>query len=135
MDDKLIKWNKILDFFGLQEENNNPPENKNISRKKDKVVSINRKQKYKVLFYNPESFEAAKNIVDNLKDRNAVIVNLEDNERKLSQRILDFISGAIYGLNGNTQKIGKEVFIFTPSNIKIDGQELQNNIRDELLSK
>ena len=134
MEELKFTWEKILNFFGLNDENDNPPEN-NVKRKKDKVVSINRNQEYKVLYHNPDSFEDAKTIVNNLKDRKAVIVNLEDNDLKLSRRILDFLSGAIFGLNGNTQKIGKEVFIFTPSNIKIDGKELKEGIRNELLSK
>lgn len=135
MVDKIIEWDKILDFFGLHEEDSNPPENIKRTEENDKVVSINCNQEYKVLLHNPESFEEAKDIVEELKDRKAVIINLEDNERQLARRILDFMSGAIYGLNGNTQKIGRGVFIFTPSNIKIDGEDLKADIRSELLSK
>jgi len=134
MSDKLFDWNKILNFFGLEAENDNPPENNEITSNKSKVVSINKKKKYKVLFYNPDTFEIAKSITDNLKNNNVVIVNLENNKKELSQRILDFLSGAIYALNGHTQKIGKEVFIFTPNNIKIDGKEIKNDLKNKYFS-
>ncbi|MGM0409932.1 MAG: cell division protein SepF [Bacillota bacterium] len=134
MSEKIFDWNKILKFFGLEGENDNPPENSEITDKKNKVVSINKKKKYKVLFYNPDSFEMAKTITDNLKNNNIVIVNLENKNKDLSQRILDFLSGVIYALNGHTQKVGKEVFIFTPNNIKIDGKELKKDLKSKYFS-
>lgn len=134
MSEKNFDWNKILKFFGLEGENDNPPENSEITDKKNKVVSINKKKKYKVLFYNPDSFEMAKTITDNLKNNNIVIVNLENKNKDLSQRILDFLSGVIYALNGHTQKVGKEVFIFTPNNIKIDGKKLKNDLKSKYFS-
>lgn len=135
MSDKLIEWNKILDFFGLENGDENPPENQQVSKSSDKVVSINRKKEYKVLFYNPDEFEEAKNIVKSLKDHNVVIVNLENSAKELSQKILNFVSGAVYGLNANTHKIGKSVFLFAPKNVEIDGKKLQENMNNKFLSK
>ena len=135
MSEKLIDWDKILEIFGLENENNEPPENNKINKNSDKVVSINKKKEYKVLFYKPEEFEEAKNIVKNLKNNNVVIINLENSEKRLSQKILDFISGAVYSLNANTHKVGKGVFLFSPTNIKIDGQHLSGNMKNNFLSK
>jgi len=135
MSEKLIDWDKILEIFGLENENNEPPENNKINKNSDKVVSINKKKEYKVLFYKPEEFEEAKNIVKNLKNNNVVIINLENSEKRLSQKILDFISGAVYSLNANTHKVGKGVFLFSPTNIKIDGQQLSGNMKNNFLSK
>lgn len=135
MSEKIIKWNKILEFFGLEKENENPPKNEQISKSSDKVVSINRKKEYKVLFYRPNKFEEAKSVVKNLKDHNVVIVNLENSKKELSQKILDFVSGAVYGLNGNTHKIGKNVFIFAPKNIEIDGKKLKDSMKNKFITK
>lgn len=135
MSDKLIEWNKILEFFGLEKESEKPPEEKSITNNSDKVVSINRKKEYKVLFYNPSKFEEAKNIVKSLKNSNVVIVNLENNRKNLSQKILNFVSGAVYGLNANTHKIGKNVFLFAPKNIEINGEKLEENMKNKFLSK
>ena len=135
MSEKFIKWNKILEFFGLEKEKEVPPKNKKISNNSDKVVSINRKKDYKVLFYNPEKYEEVKNIVKSLKNHNVVIVNLENSENELSQKILDFISGAVFGLNASTHKIGKNVFLFAPKDIKIEGENLKNNIKNKFLTK
>lgn len=135
MSDKLIEWNKILEFFGLEKEAEKPPEEKTISKNSDKVVSINRKKEYKVLFYNPNKFEESKNIVKSLKNNNVVIVNLENNKNELSQKILNFVSGAVYGLNANTHKIGKNVFLFAPKNIEINGKKLSDDMKNQFLSK
>ena len=88
-----------------------------------------------MLFYNPNKFEESKNIVKSLKNNNVVIVNLENNKNELSQKILNFVSGAVYGLNANTHKIGKNVFLFAPKNIEINGKKLSDDMKNQFLSK
>ena len=70
------------------------------------------------------------NIVDNLKRNKPVIVNLEAVDKQEAQRTLDFISGAIYAINGDIQKINSAVFVLVPANVDISG-----NIPDDLKGK
>ena len=78
----------------------------------------------------PNSFEEAQSIADQLKNRRPVIVNLENAEKVLAKRIVDFISGTTYALNGNMQKVGNGIFLFVPTNVDISGE-----MRDELKDK
>ena len=67
----------------------------------------------------PVSFEDATNIIDDIKNRRAVILNTTNLEIKTAQRLLDFVSGAVYALKGEIKEIMEGVYVITPENIKI----------------
>jgi len=77
----------------------------------------------KMIVYHPVSYEDAQNIIDNLKARKPVIVNMEELDVAAAQRILDFISGAIYALNGTIAKISRGIFVVAPTNYDVIGNE------------
>ncbi len=77
----------------------------------------------KMIVYHPVSYEDAQNIIDNLKARKPVIVNMEELDVSAAQRILDFISGAIYALNGTIAKISRGIFVVAPTNYDVIGNE------------
>ena len=67
-------------------------------------------------------------IIDDLKARKTVIVNLEETELSKKQ-IFHFISGGLYAMEGNIQKVTTDIFIFAPKNVEIDG------LKDDLASR
>lgn len=75
----------------------------------------------KVVVYQPVSYDDTQNIVDNLKERRPVIINLETLDIELAQRVLDFISGAVYALEGTIQKVARGIFVVAPRQIDIAG--------------
>ncbi len=75
----------------------------------------------KMIVYHPVSYEDAQNIIDNLKARKPVIVNMEELDVAAAQRILDFISGAIYAINGTIAKISRGIFVVAPNNYDVIG--------------
>ena len=77
----------------------------------------------KMIVYHPVSYEDAQNIIDNLKARKPVIVNMEELDVAAAQRILDFISGAIYAINGTIAKISRGIFVVAPNNYDVIGNE------------
>ena len=77
----------------------------------------------KMIVYHPVSYEDAQNIIDNLKSRKPVIVNMEELDVAAAQRILDFISGAIYALSGTIAKISRGIFVVAPANYDVIGNE------------
>lgn len=74
---------------------------------------------------NAMTMEDAQEAVDSLKDRNQVIINLENAnaEDGMDRRILDFVSGACFALDGFYQRVGAKVFLFAPSNISIEVED------------
>jgi cell division inhibitor SepF len=67
----------------------------------------------------PQNFEESKEICDKLKQRKGVYVNLEGLDKILAQRIVDFIGGSVYALEGNIKKVASAGFIVVPDNISI----------------
>jgi cell division inhibitor SepF len=84
-----------------------------------KVITHPSSKSHEVMVVEPRSFGEAGQIVQNLKDRKTVILNLHLLDKEQSQRTIDFVCGAAHALNGKPQKVGDMVFVFTPSNITL----------------
>jgi cell division protein sepF len=74
---------------------------------------------FKMLVIEPKNFDECTKLVDNLKSRKPVIINLEHVETELARKMFDFLSGATYALNGNVQRVTSNIFIFAPANVDI----------------
>lgn len=90
---------------------------------KSKVVSMNRSA-MEVNVIKPHSFEDSQEICNMLLSNRPVIVNLEGFDPDDAQRIMDFISGCIYAINGKYHQISKYIFIFSPENVDISGDSM-----------
>jgi cell division inhibitor SepF len=67
----------------------------------------------------PKSFDECPRLVDSLKGKKPVIINLEKVESETARKIFDFLSGATYALSGNVQKVSANIFLFAPENVDI----------------
>ncbi|MGL5751973.1 MAG: cell division protein SepF [Paraclostridium sp.] len=99
--------------------------------KTNKIVNIHTAGQMKVVIVEPKKYEEVTSIADQLKQRRAVIVNLENLEDAVVRKsIFDFMNGAVYVLDGSIQKVSKAIFILAPNNVDIDA-----NMKKELESK
>ncbi|WP_094602684.1 Cell division protein SepF [Sporomusa silvacetica DSM 10669] len=73
----------------------------------------------KVMVVEPFSFDDAQHIADYLKSRKPVVVNLESSDPDIAKRMIDFISGTTYALNGQIQKVGNNIFLCAPNNVDV----------------
>jgi cell division inhibitor SepF len=90
--------------------------------KQQNVVSLQSVQKSsKVILIEPRVYAEAQDIADHLKNRRAVVVNLQRIEHDQAKRIVDFLSGTVYAIGGDIQKIGSSIFLCTPDNIEVSG--------------
>jgi cell division inhibitor SepF len=71
----------------------------------------------------PTSFNNAQEVADKLKVNQPVIVNLQNVDRDLSRRIIDFASGLCYGIGGQMERVANQVFLLTPSNVEVSAEE------------
>ncbi len=94
----------------------------------NKVLNIHTNANMKIVVHEPLSYDEAPGIIDDLKSRKTVVVNLEQLDSIVKKQIFDFINGGLYAMEGNIQKVTKDIFIFAPSNVEIDGlkDELKN---------
>lgn len=76
----------------------------------------------KMILLEPRAFSEAQQIADHLKTRNSVVVNLKRVTSAQAKRIIDFLSGCIYAIGGNMQKIGVGIYLCTPKNVNVQGK-------------
>jgi len=83
-----------------------------------------------VALFKPERFEAAAEIADNLRDRHTVVLNLEQTNKDIARRLVDFLSGVAYAQEGKIKKVAVNTYLITPYNVDLLGDlidELENN--------
>lgn len=84
----------------------------------------------KMILLEPRAFSESQQIADHLKKRNTVVVNMKRVTPEQAKRIIDFLSGTVYAIGGDLQKIGVGIFLCTPKNVNVEG-----SISDEDISK
>lgn len=97
-----------------------------------KIVNIHTNLNMEVVVTSPATFEEAKEICRNIKDKKPVVINLESVEYSTAQRITDFVCGACYALDGNIQRVTNNIYIIAPDNVDFAGdidikEELETN--------
>jgi cell division inhibitor SepF len=92
--------------------------NKNL-----RVVEHPAAQNAQVVVIEPKAFEEALQIIEHLRSKRSVILNLHLLDHAQSQRVVDFLAGATHAIDGNQQRIGDGVFIFTPNNVAISTEQ------------
>ena len=99
-----------------------------------KVISHPNFKGFEVKVIEPRSFEDAATIVQHLRNRKTIVLNLHLLDKEQSQRTIDFVCGAAHALDGKPQKVGDLVFVFTPSNVtlSVDAAAVQNKFDDSL---
>lgn len=93
----------------------------NTIKTSNKILNIHSNAQMNVVLFNPKSFEESTNIVDTLKSRRPVVMNISDLDKDLGRKIFDFCSGALYALDGHIQQVAKGIFILAPQNVDITG--------------
>lgn len=99
-------------------------------RNGNKVVNINATTQLAVVLVKPERFENAAEIADHLKEKRTVVLNLENTQKEIARRLVDFLSGVAYANEGKIKKVANSTFIITPYNVDILGDlidELESN--------
>jgi len=127
---------RIWNFLGLQDveeeeivervrtdETRDGPEYGGADPRKNKgnIVGLPSVRPTRMVLSEPRSYEDTQEMADHLRARRAVIVNLQRVRQELAVRIVDFLSGTVYALNGNISKIGPGIFLCTPDTFEISG--------------
>lgn len=76
----------------------------------------------KLVLIEPRVYAEAQDIAEHLKQRRATVVNLQRIDRDQGKRIIDFLSGTVYALGGDIQRIGNDIFLCTPENVEVSGE-------------
>lgn len=88
----------------------------------------------KMILLEPRAYSESQQIADHLKKRNTVVVNMKRVTPDQAKRIVDFLSGTVYAIGGDLQKIGGGIFLCTPKNVNVEGtisEEEEKNKKNE----
>ena len=97
---------------------------------RNKVVNIHTTAQLQVVLVKPDRFDNVSEIAEHLRDKRAVVLNLESTDKDVARRLVDFLSGCAYALDGKIKKVAISTYIITPYNVDIMGDlidELENN--------
>ena len=110
---------KIKNFIGDNETVEEVPASDEFYKEADgsKIAGGN-----KMILLEPRAFSEAQSIVDYLKARSTVVVNLKRVTPEIAKRIVDFLSGSVYAIGGDLQKLGNGIFLCTPNNVPVEGK-------------
>ena len=101
------------------------------SGSRNKVVNINATANLQVGIFKPERFgEETRAIADDLIKTHTVVLNLEDTNKDMARRILDFLSGVAYANNGKIKRVATNTYIIIPSNVDLTGDDLLDELEN-----
>ena len=114
-------------FFGSEEEQEQlnikeTEEDSFYDVNKAPTISANGLNNSKMILFEPRAYSESTQITDYLKKRNTVVVNLKRVTPDVAKRIVDFLTGSLYAMNGNLQKLGGGIFLCAPNNVDIEGK-------------
>ena len=98
---------------------------------RNKVVNINATANLQVGIFKPERFgEETRSIADELMKTHTVVLNLEDTNKDMARRILDFLSGVAYANKGKIKRVATNTYIIIPSNVDLTGDDLLDELEN-----
>mgnify|MGYP001367763322 CR=1 FL=1 len=117
-DDENYSDNK-KEHYPVQREN---VVHEKVNQTRSNVVKLESvKNQSKLVLSEPRVFAEAQEIADHIKNRRAVVVNLQRIDKNQAKRIVDFLSGTVYALGGDIQKVGTNIILCTPDNVEVSG--------------
>ena len=118
----IEKWKNSI--FGNKDEDENEDDNEMYTSTKSSKEALKAisGDGNKMILFEPRAYSESTQITDYLKKRNTVVVNLKRVTPDVAKRIVDFLTGSLYAMNGNLQKLGGGIFLCAPNNVDIEGK-------------
>ncbi len=121
---------KLKEIFGKEDVASSEDEYYNISAE-DALKNIGG-EGTKLILLEPRAYSESQQIADHLKNRHTVVVNLKRVTTDQAKRIVDFLSGTIYAIGGDLQKIGGGIFLCTPKNMSVQGKITEEDSKEKI---
>ena len=97
------------------------PEPAPAARGAGRVVNLNSNAQRQVVLVKPDRFDQVSDIADHLRDKKALVLNLESTNKDVARRLVDFLSGCAYALDGKIKKVAISTYLITPYNVNVTG--------------
>lgn len=123
-------FSKIGSFFSIREDDEDLYEEE-LAAANPRVVPLSnagRRGGTEVSVYSPRSYQDVVEIADSLRNRQVVIVNLQNADRTLLQRVVDFTSGVAYTIDGKIQKLAEAIYLVVPAGVAVNAAGLRESM-------
>lgn len=90
-------------------------------------VGISSGSSIEMVVVKPEKLETVTQIADYLVDRKTILLNLEETNKETARRLIDFLNGVAYAINGDLRKVATNTYVVTPSNVELSGEKLRES--------
>ncbi|WP_066395814.1 cell division protein SepF [Neobacillus mesonae] len=121
LDDEYVESEGLEERAETKKPQKQPINTQNVVNLHSVPKMSNAQKASKVILAEPATYAEATEIADHLKNRRAVVVNLQRIDQVQGRQILDFLSGVVYTLGGDMQKIGVSIFLCAPDNVEVSG--------------
>ena len=127
---QIIKSESVKPVLKAVTNNNQNYNNRSVNKGKGSVMPMNKEMNTesmedssnKVIIREPNEYSDAQDIADCLKDNYPVFINLQRLEKGQAKRVVDFLSGTIYAIDGDIKRVGTNLFLCTPRSVETEGQ-------------
>jgi cell division inhibitor SepF len=124
----MSMFSKVRSFFSMDDAEELYEEEPGAARNVVPLDQRTRRGGTEVSVYAPRAFSDVTEIADALRNRQVVIVNLQNADRSLLQRVVDFTSGVAYTIDGKIQKLAEAIYLVVPAGISVNAQGLRDSM-------
>ena len=117
-----MAFGKLKGFLGVENDDRDENVGDDEYYNSEEEVAEERPNGNKMILLEPRAYSESQQIADYLKKRNTVVVNLKRVTPEQAKRIVDFLSGTLYAISGDMQKLGGGIFLCTPNNVNVEGK-------------
>ena len=124
----MSMFSKIGSFFSIRDDEEEIFTDEGSSARVVSLASAGRRGGTQVSVYSPRSYQDVVEIADSLRNRQVVIVNLQNADRTLLQRVVDFTSGVAYTIDGKIQKLAESIYLVVPTGVVVNAAGLRDSM-------
>ena len=124
---------RMWNFLGFEEDQPSGALSRDTGSARAPVFSLHTQRTMEIVVLEPGAYDEAQSAADYLKTHRPIIVNLRSAQKDLGRRVVDFLSGVTYALDGHMQRVGDEIFLFTPRQVFITAEQVREESKSGLL--
>jgi cell division inhibitor SepF len=116
---------RMWSFLGFADDEDGGPPQSDVPGHRAPIFSLHTQRQMEIIVLEPRAYDEAQSAADYLKTQRPIVINLRDTQKDLGRRVVDFLSGVAYALDGHMHRVGDEIFLFTPHHVTITADVLR----------
>jgi cell division inhibitor SepF len=116
---------RMWNFLGFAEEEDGGAPSGEPSGQRAAVFNLHTQRSMEIIVLEPGAYDEAQTAADYLKTHRPIVINLRGTQKELGKRVVDFLSGVAYALDGHMRRIGDDIFLFTPRHVTITAEQFR----------